>query len=79
MAELANDWIGYLPDKDAHELGGYQVWTGFHSYAEPGTGERVVDEAIALLNELKEEGREEELLVMLTLIMQVLVLVTLTI
>lgn len=58
VAELANDWIGYLPDKDAHELGGYQVWTGFHSYAEPGTGERVVDEAIALLNELKEEGRE---------------------
>ena len=53
VAELANDWIGYLPDRDAHALGGYQVWTGFHSYTEPGTGERVVDEAIALLNELK--------------------------
>jgi neutral ceramidase len=55
VAELANDWIGYLPDRDAHELGGYQVWTGFHSYAEPGTGERIVDEAIALLTELKAE------------------------
>ena len=55
VAELANDWIGYLPDQDAHKLGGYQVWTGFHSYAEPGTGERIVDEAIALLKELKAE------------------------
>jgi len=41
IAELANDWIGYLPDLDGHKLGGYQVWTGLHSYAEPGTGERV--------------------------------------
>ena len=39
IAELANDWIGYLPDRDAHKLGGYQCWTGLHSYAEPGTGE----------------------------------------
>jgi hypothetical protein len=52
IAELANDWIGYLPDLDAHKLGGYQVWTGLHSYAEPGTGERIVDEAVKLLNEL---------------------------
>lgn len=53
VAELANDWIGYLPDLEAHKLGGYQVWTGFHSYTEPGTGERIVDEAIALLDEMK--------------------------
>lgn len=52
IAELANDWIGYLPDLDAHKLGGYQVWTGFHSYAEPGTGERIVDEVVSMLNEL---------------------------
>jgi len=52
VAELANDWIGYLPDLDAHKLGGYQVWTGLHSYAEPGTGERIVDEVVKLLNEL---------------------------
>jgi len=51
-AELANDWIGYLPDRDAHKLGGYQVWTGFHSYAEPGTGERMVDAVVGLLQEL---------------------------
>jgi hypothetical protein len=52
VAELANDWIGYLPDLDAHKLGGYQVWTGLHSYAEPGTGERIVEESVKMLNEL---------------------------
>jgi neutral ceramidase len=52
IAELANDWIGYLPDLDAHKLGGYQAWTGYHSYAEPGTGERMVDEAVEMLHEL---------------------------
>ena len=54
VAELANDWIGYLPDRQAHELGGYQTWTGLHSYAEPGTGEAVVDAVVAMLNELHE-------------------------
>jgi hypothetical protein len=44
-----------LPDRDAHTLGGYQVWTGFHSFAEPGTGERLVDAAVALLKELANE------------------------
>jgi neutral ceramidase len=34
VAELANDWIGYLPNLEGHKLGGYQVWTGYHSYAE---------------------------------------------
>lgn len=52
IAELANDWIGYLPDLDAHKLGGYQVWTGLHSYAEPGTGERIVEEVVKMLDEL---------------------------
>lgn len=52
IAELANDWVGYLPDLEAHKLGGYQVWTGLHSYAEPGTGERIVDEAVKMLQEV---------------------------
>ena len=52
IAELANDWIGYLPNFEGHKLGGYQVWTGFHSYAEPGTGERIADEAVAMLREI---------------------------
>jgi len=52
VAELANDWIGYLPDREAHQLGGYQTWTGSHSFAEIGTGERMVDQAVAILEEL---------------------------
>jgi hypothetical protein len=52
IAELANDWIGYLPNLEGHKLGGYQVWTGYHSYAEPGTGERMADETVAMLKEL---------------------------
>ena len=52
VAELANDWIGYLPNLEAHQLGGYQTWMGLHSYAEPGTGERVADGAVELLKEL---------------------------
>jgi putative membrane-bound dehydrogenase-like protein len=52
VAELANDWIGYLPNREGHELGGYQTWMGLHSYADVGTGERVADLAVSLLNEL---------------------------
>jgi hypothetical protein len=58
VAELANDWIGYLPNLEAHKLGGYQVWTGYHSYAEPGTGERIVDEVVAMLQQLKQEKNQ---------------------
>jgi hypothetical protein len=54
VAELANDWIGYLPDLEGHKLGGYQTWTGYHSYAEPGTGERIVEEVVAMLLSLHE-------------------------
>ena len=52
VAELANDWIGYLPNLEGHKLGGYQVWTGYHSYAEPGAGERMADDVVAMLKEL---------------------------
>jgi len=52
VVELANDWIGYLPDRKAFELGGYQSWMGQHCYAEIGTGERMADEVVKMLNEL---------------------------
>ncbi len=53
VVELANDWVGYLPNLEGHKLGGYQVWTGYHSYAEPGTGERAVDQIVGMLREIK--------------------------
>ncbi len=52
VVELANDWIGYLPNLEGHQMGGYQTWMGLHSYCEPGTGERMADEAVKLLTEL---------------------------
>jgi hypothetical protein len=52
VAELANDYIGYLPDRKGHELGGYQTWTGLHSFAQPGTGEQIADAAVELLEKL---------------------------
>jgi len=55
VAELANDWIGYLPNLEGHELGGYQTWMGLHSYAEPGTGERVADTVVGMLEELAQQ------------------------
>src|SRR5262245_60293910 len=58
VAELANDWIGYLPDRRSFELGGYQTWTGLHSFTSPGTGEALVDEAVKMLNEVKKQTAE---------------------
>jgi putative membrane-bound dehydrogenase-like protein len=59
VAELANDWIGYLPDREGHRLGGYQTWTGLHSYAEEGTGERMADEVVELLKELAANAKRK--------------------
>ena len=55
VVSLANDWMGYLPDREAHTLGGYQTWMGLHSYAEEGTGERMVDESLRMLQQLAEQ------------------------
>jgi hypothetical protein len=50
--ELANDYVGYIPDARAFDKGGYQVWTGLHSYLARGSGEIIVDEAVGLLDSL---------------------------
>ena len=57
VAALANDWIGYLPDRKAHELGGYQTWMGLHSFAEIGTGERMANEVVAMLGTLAKKSK----------------------
>ena len=54
---LANDEIGYIPDRPAFGLGGYQLWTGLHSILSPGDGERMVEAALAMLGELHAGSR----------------------
>ncbi|MDR3633188.1 MAG: hypothetical protein P4L84_05075 [Isosphaeraceae bacterium] len=54
VCELANDYVGYIPDSRAFDKGGYQVWTGLHSYLEKGSGEKIVDAAVELLKETNE-------------------------
>ena len=49
---LANEKIGYIPNRKAYADGGYQTWVGWHSMLEVGTGEAMVDQAVALLDEL---------------------------
>lgn len=53
--ELANDYVGYVPDKAGYDLGGYQVWTGLHSFLERGSGEMIVESAVELLERLHTE------------------------
>ena len=48
---LANDFIGYLPDNEAFDLGGYQTWAHV-AISERGTGEAIVNEALRMLNDL---------------------------
>jgi len=50
--ELANDYVGYIPDAKGYDLGGYQTWTGLHSYLAKGSGETVVKEAVELLRQI---------------------------
>jgi hypothetical protein len=54
--ELANDYIGYIPDQVGFDRGGYQVWTGLHSFVERGTGELIVSECVGLLDRLADQS-----------------------
>jgi hypothetical protein len=53
--ELANDYMGYIPDRQSYDRGGYQVWTGLHSFLERGAGEAIVSSAVLLLDRLHAE------------------------
>ena len=54
--ELANDYVGYIPDAEGFDRGGYQVWMGLHSYLERGSGEVIVAEAVRLLEWLHDRA-----------------------
>jgi neutral ceramidase len=60
ISELSNDWIGYVPDKEGFQLGGYQTWSGHHSYCQPGTGERMVATAVEQLRRLYSQTQEKK-------------------
>jgi hypothetical protein len=55
--ELANDYVGYIPDQKGFDRGGYQVWTGLHSFLERGSGELIVDAAVRLLDRVDRERK----------------------
>ncbi|MFO0013954.1 MAG: hypothetical protein ACK553_14540 [Planctomycetota bacterium] len=50
---LSNDYVGYTPTREGFVLGGYQTWTGLHSFSEIGTGEMIVEESLKMLRELE--------------------------
>lgn len=50
--ELANDYRGYFPNAQGYEDGGYETWRARSAFAEKGSGEKLVETALRLLNEL---------------------------
>ena len=50
---LANEPLGYIPDRQAYADGGYQTWPAGHSVMAVGTGEAMVDQALDMLEELR--------------------------
>jgi neutral ceramidase len=51
VCELANDWFGYLPTREAFVQGGYEPTPG-STECVPGTGERIVEAALGGLEDL---------------------------
>ena len=56
IVTMANDAIGYIPDKKGFELGGYQLWSNLEDgRVSKGTGEAVADRVVQLLYEIYNE------------------------
>jgi len=53
VVELANDSIGYVPRREDYKNGGYEV---VNSRLAPGGGEMMVEAAVKILRELKQNG-----------------------
>jgi len=51
LVTLANDWVGYIPHREAFDEGGYETIFASQSRLAPEAGETVVEAAVALLQE----------------------------
>ena len=54
VAELSNDYIGYIPTDKAYDEGGYELFTLQSSKVARGTGERMAKTLVAMLGELRQ-------------------------
>ncbi len=52
MVELANDYRGYLPTVEGHELGGYETWRAKSSHLEKQAASKLVASAVRQLGML---------------------------
>jgi len=55
VVELADDYVGYVPTREAFREGGYEVMTARTSKLAPGAGETMVEAALELLGRLARE------------------------
>ena len=53
VAELANDWIGYIPTQKAFKEGSYETDLALSSRSQPEAGDLMVETALKLLEKLK--------------------------
>lgn len=58
IVELANDWVGYVPTKQAFRYGGYQTWDAWSSKFAPDAGKLIVDRSLNLLNKINKRQNE---------------------
>jgi hypothetical protein len=49
MVGMANDYAGYLPTEEAHELGGYETWRAKSSFLETRAATLIQDAALGVL------------------------------
>jgi hypothetical protein len=52
---LANGYNGYLPTPEHHRLGGYETWRARSSYLEIEASPKIVEQLLALLQELRKK------------------------
>lgn len=52
LIELANDYRGYIPTVEGHEMGGYETWRAKSSYLEKEAAPKLVSAALRVLEKI---------------------------